>query len=109
MTIWRCAKENSMTDNPRTWFITGISRGLGKALAEAALRKGDIVIGTVRAGTPDIAPGPGKLHVLTLEITAPDAIEAALAAAFAVTGRIDVLVNNAGYGLLGTLEHATDA
>jgi NAD(P)-dependent dehydrogenase (short-subunit alcohol dehydrogenase family) len=93
----------------KTWFITGISRGLGKALAQAAVQKGDTVIGTVRSGAPDIAPGPGALHVLKLEVTDPGAIEAAVAEAFAVTGRVDVLVNNAGYGLLGALDHATDA
>ncbi len=92
----------------KTWFITGISRGLGKALAQAAVRNGDTVIGTVRSGTPDIAPGPGALHVLPLEITDPAAITATIAAAFGITGRIDVLVNNAGYGLLGVLENATD-
>lgn len=92
----------------KTWFITGISRGLGKALAQAAVQQGDTVIGTVRSGTPDIAPGTGALHVLPLEITDPAAVIATLDAAFAVTGRIDVLVNNAGYGLLGALEHATD-
>jgi NAD(P)-dependent dehydrogenase (short-subunit alcohol dehydrogenase family) len=93
----------------KTWFITGISRGLGKALAQAAIQNGDTVIGTVRSGAPDIAPGPGALHVLKLEVSEPAAIEAAVADAFAVTGRVDVLVNNAGYGLLGALDHATDA
>ncbi len=93
----------------KTWFITGISRGFGKSLAQSAVQRGDTVIGTVRSGTPDIASGPGKLHVLPLEVTDPAAIEPTIAAAFAVTGRVDVLVNNAGYGLLGALEQATDA
>lgn len=93
----------------KTWFITGISRGLGKALAEAALARGDTVIGTVREGAPDIAPGRGTLHVLTLDVTDADAIAPAVAEAFAKTARIDVLVNNAGYGLLGAIEEASDA
>ena len=46
----------------RTWFITGVSRGLGRAIAQAALNKGDTVIGTVRDGAPDLASAPGKLH-----------------------------------------------
>ena len=93
----------------KTWFITGISRGLGKALAQAAIKNGDTVIGTVRSGTPEFCAGPGALHVLPLEVTDPAAIAPTITAAFALTGRIDVLVNNAGYGLLGPLEHATDA
>jgi NAD(P)-dependent dehydrogenase (short-subunit alcohol dehydrogenase family) len=99
--------EIIMTENRKTWFITGISRGFGKSLAEKALLQGDIVIGTVRSGKPDIAPSP-DLHVLTLDVADAAALPAAIDAAFAVTGRIDVLVNNAGYGLLGPLEHATD-
>jgi NAD(P)-dependent dehydrogenase (short-subunit alcohol dehydrogenase family) len=93
----------------RTWFITGVSRGLGQSLANAALAKGDTVIGTVRDGTPDLATGSGKLHVLTLDVTDGEAVEAAVRQAFARAGKIDVIVNNAGYGLLGALEKATDA
>jgi len=97
-----------MTEKSKTWFITGISRGLGKALAATALQRGDTVIGTVRSGQPEFAAGSGKLQVIHLEMTDQAALDAAVEAAFAVTGRIDVLVNNAGYGLLGTLEHATE-
>jgi NAD(P)-dependent dehydrogenase (short-subunit alcohol dehydrogenase family) len=93
----------------KTWFITGISRGLGKTLAEAALARGDTVIGTVREGAPDISPGRGTLHVLTLDVADADAIAPAVAEAFAKTARVDVLVNNAGYGLLGAIEEASDA
>ena len=93
----------------KTWLITGISRGLGRALAEAALERGDTVIGTVRAGAPTIEVGRGALHVRRLEMTDPAAVDGAVAEAFSVTGRIDVLVNNAGYGLLGAIEEASDA
>lgn len=92
----------------KTWFITGISRGLGKALAEAALARGDTVIGTARDVTPDVVAGSGTLHVLTLDVADPAAIRRVVAEAFAITGRIDVLVNNAGYGLLGAIEEADD-
>jgi NAD(P)-dependent dehydrogenase (short-subunit alcohol dehydrogenase family) len=92
----------------KTWFITGISRGLGKALAEAALARGDTVIGTVREGRPDIATGSGTLHIQTLDVTDTRTIAPAVVEAFAKTGRIDVVVNNAGYGLLGALEEASD-
>jgi len=93
----------------KTWFITGISRGLGLALAKAALAKGDTVIGTVRSGAPDLPAAPGKLHLLTLDMADGAAIDAAVEEAFTKTGRIDIIVNNAGYGLLGAIEKATDA
>lgn len=93
----------------KTWFITGISRGLGKALAEEALARGDLVVGTVRAGRPDIAAGKGTLHVLTLEMTDRQGVIATLDKAFILAGgRLDVLVNNAGYGLLGAVEDAEE-
>jgi NAD(P)-dependent dehydrogenase (short-subunit alcohol dehydrogenase family) len=99
-------KEHAMTKH---WFITGISRGLGLALARAALARGDTVVGTVRSGAPPIEPGPGTLHVLTLDVTDGAAIDRAVDEAFALAdGRLDVVVNNAGYGLLGALEDATD-
>lgn len=93
----------------KTWFITGISRGLGKALAQAALARGDTVVGTVRDGAPYLDAGSGTLHVLPVDLTDTAAIAPAVDAAFDRAGRIDVLVNNAGYGLLGALEEATDA
>lgn len=93
----------------RVWFITGVSRGFGRALAEAALSRGDTVVGTVRDGRPEIDEGAGRLHLLPLDLTEADAAGAAVARAFELCGRIDVLVNNAGYGLLGAVEDATDA
>ncbi|WP_395945917.1 oxidoreductase [Brevundimonas sp.] len=93
----------------KTWFITGISRGLGKALAEAALARGDTVVGTVRQDAPDFARGKGELHVLTLDVADPAAAGPAITEALDRAGRIDVLVNNAGYGLLGAVEAASDA
>ena len=93
----------------KTWLITGISRGLGQALAQAALDRGDTVIGTVRDGAADLNTGRGKLHILHLDIAEREAAEPAVARAFELGGRIDVIVNNAGYGLLGAIEEATDA
>jgi len=91
-----------------TWFITGISRGLGLALAKAALAEGDTVIGTIRTGKPDLPATGGRLHVLTVDLADGDAAETAVGQAFALAGRIDVIVNNAGYGLLGAVEQASD-
>ena len=92
----------------KTWFITGISRGFGLELARQLIARGDTVIGTVRHGTPDIAPGAGALHVLTLDVTDRAAVAAVVDQAFAL-GPVDVIVNNSGYGLLGALEVASDA
>jgi NAD(P)-dependent dehydrogenase (short-subunit alcohol dehydrogenase family) len=87
----------------RVWLITGISRGLGHALAAAVLASGDRVIGTTRSGD-----GPeglsGDLVVLPFEASDPAAAEHLAADAFAIHGHVDVLVNNAGYGLLGAIE-----
>jgi len=97
-----------MTATSRVWFITGIARGLGKALTEAVLAQGDIVIGTTRDGNTAIARGTGRLHLLSLEITDAQAVAAAVEQAWALHGRLDVVVNNAGYGLLGSVEEASD-
>jgi NAD(P)-dependent dehydrogenase (short-subunit alcohol dehydrogenase family) len=91
------------------WFITGISRGLGKALAEAALARGDRVVGTTRDGKSSIAVPRGTLHVLPLEVGDAAAIESTVAKAFELAGEFDVIVNNAAYGLLGAIENASDA
>lgn len=93
----------------KTWFITGVGRGLGKALAQAALARGDTVVGTVRTGSPALTKGSGTLHVLELDVADPAATAIAIDTALERTGRIDVLVNNAGYGLLGAIEPASDA
>ncbi|QND53743.1 SDR family NAD(P)-dependent oxidoreductase [Phyllobacterium sp. 628] len=91
-----------------TWFITGISRGLGKALATAALAEGDTVIGTVRTGPFELDHDRGTLHVLNVDLVDGDAAAACVTKAFETAGHIDVIVNNAGYGLLGALEKASD-
>lgn len=94
----------------RTWFITGVSRGLGYALAQAVLGRGDTVVGTVRTGRPNLEAAAGVLHLLTLDMADGPEVERATAQAFDLAGgRLDVLVNNAGYGLLGAVENASDA
>ena len=90
------------------WFITGISRGLGQALAQAALARGDLVIGTTRDGKHGIAESRGTLHVLTLDVADRVAVASIVAEAFELAGGVDVVVNNAGYGLLGAIEDASD-
>lgn len=97
-----------MSIGPKIWLITGISRGFGRALAEALLARGDAVIGTTRDGSLDIPRGKGRLDVLALDVTDPQAVRKTVAAAFELHGRIDVIVNNAGYGLLSSIEEGTD-
>jgi NAD(P)-dependent dehydrogenase (short-subunit alcohol dehydrogenase family) len=100
-----------MTDaNPKTFLITGISSGLGRAFAAGALEAGHLVIGTARrAGDADVfaALAPGRAIPLVLDVTHFDAIPAAVGKAESEAGPIDVLVNNAGYGQEGALEESS--
>ena len=93
-----------------TLFITGISRGLGRALATAALGRGHTVVGTTRTGTIDqLHDEPlhdERLHVVALELTDPAGPALAVAEAVDRAGPLDVVVNNAGYGLLGPVEES---
>lgn len=96
----------------KIWFITGCATGFGRSLAEAALRRGDRVAVTDRSldAVADLgAAWPDTAIALGLDVTRPDQVRAALDAAFDRFGRIDVLVNNAGYGLLAAIEEASDA
>ncbi len=95
----------------RTWFITGASRGFGALIAEKALAAGDAVVATAR--NPQtiidrIGQHPNLLAV-ALDVTDEAQGHAAAKAAVERFGRIDVLVNNAGYGLLGAVEEASGA
>src|ERR1700730_11005729 len=92
----------------KVWFITGVSRGFGKVLTEHALANNDIVIGTTRDGRASFKGDTRNVRVLPLEVTDPAAIRATIATAHALHGRLDVVVNNAGYGLLGSVEEATE-
>ncbi|MDO9356784.1 MAG: SDR family NAD(P)-dependent oxidoreductase [Solirubrobacteraceae bacterium] len=89
-----------------TWMITGVSRGLGRELAEALLDDGATVVGTTRSGRADFAHD--RLHVLGLDVTDPDQPAAAVARAIELTGGLDVVVNCAGSGLLGAIEATSE-
>ena len=93
----------------RVWFITGTTSGFGRAIAEAALERGDSVVATARHtdGLAELGD-PERVHAVRLDVTdAPDR-EAAVAAALDRFGRIDVLVNNAGRTQVGAVEETTD-
>ena len=93
----------------KTFLITGVSSGFGRALAEAALNDGHRVIGTVR-NEPDQQKfeALGKdAHALILDVTDTQAIAPAVAEVEKTIGAIDVLVNNAGYGHEGILEESS--
>ncbi|CAE6738488.1 3-phenylpropionate-dihydrodiol/cinnamic acid-dihydrodiol dehydrogenase [Paraburkholderia aspalathi] len=95
----------------KTWFITGTSSGLGRLLAERLLQRGDRVVATLRhEGALDELKQQydDRLHVLTLDVTDIREVHTNISAAFEAMGRIDVVVNNAGYGLFGAAEEVTD-
>jgi len=91
----------------RVWFITGSSRGLGRSLTEAVLAKGDFVAATARntnALNDLVAKYNKQILPITLDVTDYDQIHSAVETAIAHFGKIDVLVNNAGFGIVGAAE-----
>jgi NAD(P)-dependent dehydrogenase (short-subunit alcohol dehydrogenase family) len=99
------------SDSSPVWFITGCSTGLGRALAEAVLARGWRAVVTARrqADVADVVHGAGsRALALDLDVTDAAAIKAAVAAAEARFGGIDVLVNNAGYGYQTSVEEADE-
>ena len=91
----------------QVWFITGSSRGLGRALAEAVLESGARLVATARKPEQlrDLQERyPEQMRALSLDVTDPAAARQAIATAVDAFGRIDVLVNNAGYGNMGSIE-----
>lgn len=95
----------------RTWFITGSSRGLGRALVQAVLEAGDRVVATARR--PEqlaelAASHEDQLLALALDVTDKDAVHTAIRDALAHFGRLDIVVNNAGYANVAPIETGDD-
>ena len=105
-------QNGSGTGEGRVWLVTGTSSGFGRAVARAALSRGDMVVGTARrAERLDdlIQEAPqGKAHALSLDLTDAEGIRRAVEEILERFGRIDVLVNNAGHGQVGAVEETTE-
>lgn len=96
----------------KVWLITGCSTGFGRALTEAALEHDEIVVATARKPEQleDLTQKfQGHILALPLDVTQPFEIQAAVNQTIAAFGQIDVLVNNAGYGVFGAVEEVSDA
>jgi NAD(P)-dependent dehydrogenase (short-subunit alcohol dehydrogenase family) len=101
-----------MTETQKTWFITGTSRGFGREWAIAALERGDRVAGTARdtSSMDDLVERFGdRVLALELDTTDRDADFAAVKQAHDHFGRLDVVVNNAGYGQFGMVEELSES
>ena len=95
----------------KVWFITGTSKGFGRVWAEAALARGDQVAATardVKALEPLVQRFGNQVAAIALDVTDKARVDAAITQAHSRFGRIDVVVNNAGYGLFGTVEEITE-
>lgn len=100
-----------MTNSQRTWFITGVNSGFGRHMTEQLLERGDRVAGTVRKldSVSDLSAKYGdRFWTAQLDVTDAPAIRQVVNKAFSDLGKIDVVVNNAGYGLFGVVEGLTD-
>jgi NADP-dependent 3-hydroxy acid dehydrogenase YdfG len=96
-----------MTTEKKVWFITGCSSGFGHLLAQEAARRGDFVVATARnpASLTDLVDAhTDNILPLALDVTNPDMVKAAIKTAEKHFGHIDIVVNNAGYALVGGME-----
>ncbi|KAF2416014.1 short-chain dehydrogenase [Microbacterium sp. B35-30] len=101
---------NQSSPTPLTWFITGASRGIGHALAAAALDRGDRVVATARTASAATfaTHHRDRVHALDLDVTDKGAVDLAVAAAVERFGGLDVVVNNAGNLSMGMVEEFTE-
>jgi len=102
--------QNDNSTKQKVWFITGTSRGFGRVWADAALKRGDKVAATARKleSIADLKEKYGdNVLTLALDVTNADQVKAAVAQAHAHFGKLDIVFNNAGYSLVGTIEEAS--
>ena len=100
-----------ITQNSKVWLVTGVSTGLGREIAKVAAENGNIVIGTLRnenkfADFYELVPG--KTHPIKMDVTNGADIKAGISQVISEYGQIDVLVNNAGFGLIGAAEEFSE-
>lgn len=96
---------------PRVWFVTGAGRGIGRAIAEQALAVGDLVVASARRpeALQSLRDAHGdRLSVVPLDVDDRAAVFSVVDEAVATFGRLDVVVNNAGWGLMGAVEEITE-
>ena len=101
-----------MDKQSKVWFITGASSGFGRALAAEVIRRGDRVVAAARnvdAMRQLVALAPERVLALRLDVTQGREIAPVIARAIEQFGAVDVLVNNAGYSMVGALEETSDA
>jgi NADP-dependent 3-hydroxy acid dehydrogenase YdfG len=106
------ANSTNTTQTGKVWFITGASTGFGRLLAEEVLKAGGKVVATARKldKVADLeAKYPQTAKALSLDVTDAGQVDSAVTQALAKFGRVDVLVNNAGYGLAGAIEEVSEA
>eukprot|EP01133_Synstelium_polycarpum_P002360 gene2360-2687_t len=108
-----CNITNNKNTGSRVWYITGVSQGLGLCFVRKALESGERVVGTTR--TPDtdelnalVKMSKGAFSVVQCDITKEESVKQSIEHAIRHFGRLDVIVNNAGYGLLGAAEELQD-
>src|SRR2546430_5951509 len=99
------------THMSKVWFITGSSRGLGRSLVKAVLAHGDLLVATAR--NPEqlgnlVTKYGEQIRAVALDVTNPEQARAAVATAVEAFGRIDVVVNNAGYANVTSIEDASE-
>lgn len=103
-------EQQNVNQKPKVWFITGTSRGFGRVWAEAALKRGDKVAATARKlSSIAVLNEQYGANVLTLELDVTNAgqVQQAVTKAYDHFGRLDIVLNNAGYSLVGTIEESS--
>lgn len=101
-----------MTTQSKVWFVTGTSSGFGRDIVKEAIARGERVVATARdpqALTELVALAPERVLALGLDVTKPEQIARSVDAALERFGAIDVLVNNAGFSIVGAVEETSEA